>query len=257
MFNINDFKDYRNALGFGSQAKFREFLSAKDIVANIDFSYIDLLNTRLCEIFSRLNSVYYKPCDIEAFLQDKLFRAYNLLKTNQILNKLNNQGRRKEEVYFSWVRGYLILEYFKSAIADIFSVSQDLIQSIGEDDFSSLDTFKRTPKADLEILHSHTAWRIEVQSGFQGINDIKEHKVREAKAVYQDSRIQTLVIHFDIFNGQVAFVDISRIADNDLHWITRQQMEGQSVFNIEQNHFKWLLTNIPPKFSEISFCESI
>ena len=257
MFSTNDFKDYRNALGFGSQVKFREFLSAKDIVANIDFSYIDLLNTRLCEIFSRLNSVYYKPCDIEAFLQDKLFRAYNLLKTNQILNKLNNQGRRKEEVYFSWVRGYLILEYFKSAIAEIFGVSQDLIQSIGEDDFSSLDTFKRTPKADLEILHSHTVWRIEVQSGFQGINDIKEHKVREAKAVYQDSRIQTLVIHFDIFNGQVAFVDISRIADNDLHWITRQQMEGQSVFNIEQNHFKWLLTNIPPKFSEISFCKSI
>lgn len=47
MFSVNDFKDYRNALGFGSQTKFREFLSAKDIVANIDFSYIDLLNSRL------------------------------------------------------------------------------------------------------------------------------------------------------------------------------------------------------------------
>ena len=251
MFGVSDFKDYRNALGFGSQAKFKEFLSAKDIVANIDFSYIDLLNCRLCEIFSRLNSVYYKPCDIEAFLQDKLFRAYSLLKNNQILNKLNNQGRRKEEVYFSWVRGYLILEYFKGAIAEIFGVSQEMIQSIGEDDFSSLDTFKRTPKADLEIENSGKKWRIEVQSGFQGVNDIKEHKVREAKAVYQSQNVQTLVIHFDIFNGQVAFVDISQIKDNDIHWITRQQMEGQSVFNIEQNYFKWLLTNTPPKFSEI------
>ena len=251
MFSANDFKDYRNALGFGSQAKFREFLSAKDIVANIDFNYIELLNSRLCEIFCRLNSVYYKPCDIEAFLQDKLFSAYSMLKNNQILNKLNNQGRRKEEVYFSWIRGYLILEYFKSAIADIFEVSPSVIQSIGEDDFSSLDTFKRTPKADLEIQNLNTKWRIEVQSGFQGINDIKEHKVREARVVYADSHIQTLVIHFDIFNGQVAFVDISQIKDDDIHWITRQQMEGQSVLNIEQNYFKWLLINEPPKFSEM------
>lgn len=101
MFSVNDFRDYRNALGFGSQAKFREFLSAKDIVANIDFSYIDLLNSRLCEIFTRLNGLYYKPCDINEFLQEKLFRVYSLLKSEQILNKLNNQGRRKEEVYFS------------------------------------------------------------------------------------------------------------------------------------------------------------
>ena len=51
-----------------AQAKFRESLSAKDIIANIDFSYIDLLNSRLCEIFTRLNSLYYKPCDINEFL---------------------------------------------------------------------------------------------------------------------------------------------------------------------------------------------
>lgn len=46
-------------------------------------------------------------------------------------------------------------------------------------------------------------------------------------------------------------MDISQIKDDDIHWITRQQMEGQSVLNIEQNYFKWLLTNKPPKFSEI------
>lgn len=80
-----------------------------------------------------------------------------------------------------------------------------------------------------------------MQSGFQGINDIKEHKVREAKRNFIEERIKTLVIHFDIFNGQVAFVDISNIPNDDLNWITRQQMEGQSVFNIEQNYFKWLL----------------
>lgn len=251
MFGVNDFRYYRNALGFSSQVRFKEFLSAKDIVANIDFNYIDLLNERLCEIFKKLNEIYYKPCDIETFLQNKLFNAYALLKNNEILNKLNNQGRRKEEVYFSWIRGYLILEYFKNAIAEIFGTSQDLIQSIGEDDFSSLDTFKRTPKADLALQNANKNWRVEVQSGFQGVNDIKEHKVGEAKAVYERTNTKTLVIHFDIFNGQVAFVDISSIEDNNIHWITRQQMEGQSVLNIEQNHFKWLLTKSPPKFDEV------
>lgn len=167
------------------------------------------------------------------------------MKNNDILEKLNNQGRRKEEVYFSYLRGFLICEYFKEAICDIFNTDISQILHIGEDDFSSLETFKRTPKADLQIQNT----RIEMQSGFQGINDIKEHKVREAKRNFIEERIQTLVIHFDIFNGQVAFVDISNIPSDDLNWITRQQMEGQSVFNIEQNYFKWLLKDKPPCFA--------
>lgn len=94
MFGTNDFKDYRNALGFGSQAKFREFLSAKDIVANIDFNYIELLNSRLCEIFGRLNSVYYKPCDIEVFLQDTLLARILCLK---IIKSLINSTIKADE----------------------------------------------------------------------------------------------------------------------------------------------------------------
>ncbi|CAG9471174.1 restriction endonuclease [Campylobacter upsaliensis] len=244
MFNTNDFKQYRHSLGFSSQQHFKEFLSAKDIKPRIDFAYIDSLNSRLCEIFKRINEIYYKPCDIEFFLQNNLFNAFNLMKNNDILEKLNNQGRRKEEVYFSYLRGFLICEYFKEAMCDIFDIDISQILHIGEDDFSSLETFKRTPKADLQIQNI----RIEMQSGFQGINDIKEHKVREAKRNFIENKIQTLVIHFDIFNGQVAFVDISNIPSDDLNWITRQQMEGQSVFNIEQNYFKWLLKEKPPKF---------
>lgn len=43
------------------------------------------------------------------------------------------------------------------------------------------------------------------------------------------------------------------IKDKDVNWITRQQMEGQTVFNIEQNYFVWKLTENPVKFSEINF----
>ncbi|EOI6145202.1 restriction endonuclease [Campylobacter coli] len=248
MFHKDDFREYRHILGFESQQKFKDFLSAKDIKAEIDFCYIEKLNNRLLEIFTKINKSYYDPCDIESFLQNNLFNTYDILKNNDILNNLNNQGRRKEEVYFSWMRGFLVCEYFKKAISEIFDIPIDRIKNIGDDDFHSLQTFRRTPRADLEIDN----YRLEIQSGFQGINDIKEHKVREAKNILNDKNIKTLVIHFDLFNGQVAFVDISKIQDNDLNWITRQQMEGQSVFNIDSNYFQWLFLNKAPKIEDLS-----
>ena len=51
-------------------------------------------------------------------------------------------------------------------------------------------------------------------------------------------------------NGQVAFVQVDNINDEDVNWITRQQMEGQTVFNIDQNYFIWKLTELPPKISD-------
>ena len=55
-----------------------------------------------------------------------------------------------------------------------------------------------------------------------------------------------IAIHFDLFNGQVAFVQLDTIKKNDVNFVIRQQMEGQSVFEIDQNSFKWqLLEKIP------------
>ncbi|GAA7556173.1 restriction endonuclease [Helicobacter pylori] len=175
MFDNNDFKGYRNLLGFNSQNAFKEFLGAKDIQPCVDFNYLNALKKRLIEIFSAINSVY-------------CFK-YN--------------------------------EYEES-----------------------IESFKRNPKADF-LLNNHLL--LEVQSGFQGINDIKEHKVIEAKRRLITDKIPTIVVHFDLFNGQVACVEISKIKDNDLNWITRQQMEGQSVFNISQNFFDYKITEIPNK----------
>lgn len=242
MFIHNDFKNYRLKLGYGNKNTFKNFLAAKDIIPDIDYDYIDLLNERLKEIFTLLNKIYYKPYNLDDFFDIYLVNTYTRLKNNNILNRLNNQGRRKEDVYFNWMRGYLICEYFKGAVSDIFNVSIEKVKQVGDDDFDNLETFKRTPKADLEINN----YRIEVQSGFQGINDIKEHKVREAKRVFAGKGLRTIILHFDLFNGQVAFIDISEIEEDNLNWITRQQMEGQSVFNIDQNYFQWLLTDMPP-----------
>ncbi len=55
---------------------------------------------------------------------------------------------------------------------------------------------------------------------------IKEHKVLEAKRRLITDKVPTIVVHFDLFNGQVACVEISKIKDNDLNWITRQQLDN-------------------------------
>ncbi len=47
----------------------------------------------------------------------------------------------------------------------------------------------------------------------------------EAQRRLEIDKIPTIVVHFDLFNGQVACVEISKIKENDLNWITRQQME--------------------------------
>ncbi|GHQ32940.1 hypothetical protein VN1219_14520 [Helicobacter pylori] len=77
MFDNNDFKGYRNLLGFNSQNAFKEFLGAKDIQPCVDFNYLNVLKKRLIEIFSAINSVYcfkYNEYELECFFK-KLHRA--------------------------------------------------------------------------------------------------------------------------------------------------------------------------------------
>lgn len=245
MFTSKDFQNYRKLIGFTNQEIFKQFLKGKDINPTIDFNYISALNNRLVEIFTKFNDAYYFRYDaheLKLFFDNMLFGVYEIMKANNIIQVLNNQGRRREEVYFSWMRGYLAGEFFKRFIATIWNVSEDQISKIGDDDFSSLESFNRSGKPDLEILG---LCRLEIQSGFQGINDIKQHKVLDAKARFRQDNIETYAMHFDLFNGQVACVNLSRIEDNDINWITRPQMEGQIVLNINQGFFLWRITEKP------------
>lgn len=251
------FKQYREKLGFTNQNGVKAFFAAKDITPTVDYNYINLLNNRLIEIIEKINSLVIENIrtkDLNLFYKQNIDEVFEKLKNHRIIPRLNNQGRRPEEVYFSWMRGFVISSYFLNALSLIFEVDIENIELIGDDDLINIDTFKRTPKADLQInLKNNEKIRIEVQSGFQGINDIKQHKVIEAKKIKREENIASMVVHFDLFNGQVAFVKVDEIDDNSINWITRQQMEGQTVFNIDQNYFVWRLTDTPPKYTDLSF----
>jgi len=251
------FRQYWQRLGFANQTDIKNFFGAKDIVPTVDFNYIKLLNKRLYDIVNKVNEVIVdeiKIDDLTAFKKEHIDRTFEIMKESDILPILNNQGRRPEQVYFSWMRGYVVSNCFLKALGLIFDVNTSQIDLIGDDDLRSIETFKRTPKADLEIrLNEKEKVRIEMQSGFTGINDIKQHKVLEAKRVFRDNGIHTLAIHFDLYNGQVAFIKLDEIEDESVNWITRQQMEGQTVFNIDQNYFVWKITENPIKYREMNF----
>lgn len=254
MFDAKNFRQYRTALGFNDQTRARDFFGAKDIKAGVDLEYLDSLNNRLADIAAKIHSIIWPQArvgDLSVFQKEYIGNAYKIIKASDILPKLNNQGRRPEEVYFSWMRGFAIANYFSSALSYIFDSDLSSIKTIGDDNLKKVGTFKRTPTADLEIASSNGLIRLEVQSGFTGINDIKQHKVLEAKRIFSASQTPTVAMHADIFNGQVAFIRLDNIKDTSTNWITRQQMEGQTVFNIDQNHFCWLLQNQPPKFKEL------
>ena len=230
-------------------------MQLKDITPTVDYDYIELLNVRLIEIIKKINSLVaddIKINEIDDFCTTNVSLVFNKLKDNDIIPRLNNQGRRPEQVYFLWMRGYIIANYFLNSLSKIFEVDLKDISRIGDDDLVDIDAFKRTPTADLEILQKNgSKLRIEVQSGFVGVNDIKQHKVLEAKRIFKKDNISSLAIHFDLFNGQVAFVKLDTIEDDSVNWITRQQMEGQTVFNIEQNYFIWKLTDCSPSLDDI------
>ena len=251
------FRRYRQKLGFTNQTDIKNFFGAKDITPVVDLSYVKLLNGRLYEIVDKIESAVaeeIKIRNLSAFKKAHIDHPFKVIKQSGILPTLNNLGRRPEQVYFSWMRGFVASNFFLRALGLIFGVDSEKIKLIGDDDFKDPETFKRTPKADLEIsLNKKEKIRIEMQSGFKGVNDVKQHKVLEAKRVFSDMGIHTLAIHLDLYNGQVAFVKLDAIEDDDVNWITRQQMEGQTVFNIDQNHFVWKITEPPVKYKEINF----
>lgn len=250
------FRQYRQKLGFTNQADVKNFFGAKDVTPVVDLSYVKLLNERLYEIVDKIEDTVadeIKVHDLSAFKKEHIDRPFKIIKRSGILPILNNLGRRPEQVYFSWMRGYVMSNYFLKALGLIFGVDTSKIDLIGDDNLRSVETFKKTPKADLEIrLNGKEKVRVEMQSGFTGINDIKQHKVLEAKRVFRESGIHTTAIHIDLYNGQVAFVKLDEIEDGDVNWITRQQMEGQTVFNIDQNRFVWKITESPIKYKEIA-----
>jgi len=152
------FRAYRNALGFTNQQSAKEFLSGKDVSAGIDFDYIEQLIERLSTIVTNVNASIHPSLrhqNIEEFCSSHITDVYSTVRDTENLPRLNNQGRRPEQVLYSWLRGYAMTRFLHPALASLFNLEQTEIYDVGDDDFRSLETFRRTPKADLTLNYNN------------------------------------------------------------------------------------------------------
>lgn len=246
-------KNWRAKLGFTSQGACKDYLGGKTVHPNIDEAYLSGLNGHLGDLMYRLDQALHADLrrgepNLKQFIKTHRDEPLKKLRGNGLLPKLNNQGRRPEEVYFNWMRGHLIVEFFLPTISRLFSGFGEEVRITGTDDYTDAASFRRSGAADLAILHkgARRAY-IEIQSGFSGINDLKRHKWVEAKTKLDEEGLPTFVTHFDLFNGCAAVIDPLAFSLESELWVQRQQMEGQWVLPLDPNWFLWDLQARLPK----------
>lgn len=249
-----DNKSYRRALGFTNQNLLKKHYKATNVIS-VNWAKVEMLNDRLKNIFEAINgaihpSIRWGNIDL---IYNEIDNAYAIMRKNDIIPRLNNYGRYPEDVYYNWMRGYIVCKFFAPALAIVFNIPEADIHTVGHDSLANKETFSQSPVADLEMTIKHQTIRLEIQSGYTGVNDIKAHKVREAKRAFIEEQILSYVVHFDLFNGTVAIINITNIDDESIHWETRSRMEGQQVFAIPKEAFRWFLPNEVPNYLDILY----
>lgn len=165
-------KKYRKDIGFTSKSKCFDFFSAKDILS-IDWTRVNLFNERLIDIGNRVQNqlVVKNNLNVKEFVLD----SFEIIKTNKIIEEcFTNHGRANEDVYFSWMLGYLVEQIFTPFIQH--ELKMNSVVRIGGDDLSNPKTFKRVSVADL--LDPITKTSVDVQCGGKdGKVTIKKSKV--------------------------------------------------------------------------------
>ncbi len=253
-------KDYRKALGFTNQVILKKYFKATDIVC-INWDLIEKENARLIDMFSKINKTMHPNLKLtdEEFndFKTQATEAYNTLKGFQIIEKLfNNNGRAREAVYYNWMRGYMVALYFHKTISLVFGVNDDELEQLGEDNLQkvisdgNIDSFKREAIADLQIVKKNI--HIEIQAGFTGQNDIKRSKATDAK-VRANHNWKTYVLHFDLFNGKLAVINITNLASlpND-KWTANAKFEDVETVAIADNLFKYSFGDTIPDLDSLA-----
>lgn len=145
-------RKFRVKLGYPNAGRLKEHFKGKDIV-DINWNKIELYNSRIKDIFRELNSVVHENIRYENLtgFNFKIDNAYKILKDNNMISRLNNNGRSYEDVYYNWMRGYAVCEFFSKALSIVFDVPQDSIKTVGRDKLTDIKTFSKSPTADLEI----------------------------------------------------------------------------------------------------------
>jgi hypothetical protein len=220
-------REYRNSLGFTNKGKFIQFISAKDI-SEPNWSIIEQRNERLIQVFSLINSEQKYPSNVS--VKEIVDNTTKIIRDNGILLKLNNHGRAIEDVYYSWLSGYLAEIVFQPLMVEELGLTD--LERNGGDDLSDPESFKRTGDADL-VSHADKIL-IDVQAGFSGSrSDIKRHKV---DAALRNPEYKSVVFFLNMVDGSYAVVDLKSIQNEE--FVPNPRWEGQLCYTVPDDIWK-------------------
>ena len=113
--------EYLKSMGFKNQQLLRKWLTAKDIVST-NWELVEERNERLKTIFSKINETL--PIQYTGDIAHDVESAYKSIRTNDLLLKMNNNGRSIEDVYYTWMQGYICEKVFVPFICDRLMLNQ-------------------------------------------------------------------------------------------------------------------------------------
>jgi hypothetical protein len=219
-------KEFRNRMGFTNQGKYKEWLKGKDIVVP-NYQLLEKYNSRLSSIFNNINQQLEIP--FGGNIDQMLIRSYTVMKDNHIIERLNNNGRACEEVYYKWMQGYLAERVFLPFMISKLGLTE--LDRNGGDDLTNIETFKRTGDADL--IDRSTGTRIDVQCGTgDGVSTIKYHKVKHALA--NDGTTYAFLI--GLFTGRYAIINLNNLKDSEFK--ANVSWEGQLCWTVPEMLFQ-------------------
>jgi len=219
-------KEFRKQMGFTNQGKYKEWLKGKDIVVP-NYQLLEKYNSRLSTIFNNINQQLEIP--FGGNIDQMIIRSYTVMKDNHIIERLNNNGRACEEVYYKWMQGYLAERVFLPFMIKKLGLTE--LDRNGGDDLTNIETFKRTGDADL--IDRSTGTRIDVQCGTgDGVSTIKYHKVKHALA--NDGTTYAFLI--GLFTGRYAIINLNNLKDSEFKANVR--WEGQLCWTVPEMLFQ-------------------
>lgn len=224
-------KEYRKDFGFTNKGNFVKYLKAKDIVMP-NWSLIEKRDERIVSVFSHIQKklLVQSGLDIQSIVE----YTRDTIRNNNILYSLNNHGRAIEDVYHTWMQGYIAELVFTPLIESLLSV-KDIARN-GGDDLTDPSMFKR--KADADLRSDKGRYLIDVQAGFGDTKgyDIKYHKVKEALS---KKDWKSYVFFADCVNGQYHLQNLNAL--DEAVFLPNPRWEGQLCHTISNKAFKSFL----------------
>jgi hypothetical protein len=210
-------------MGFKNQQLLRKWLTAKDIISP-NWKLVEERNERLKTIFSTINKTL--PVQYTGDIAQDVQSTYESIRSNGLLLKMNNNGRSIEDVYYTWMQGYICEKVFVPFICEQLMI--DGLKRNGKDDISDITLFKR--QGDADLINEDKKIMVEVQCGtHMGKCHIKKHKVDTA---LKQTTYTTYVFSVRLMYGTWCLINLNRLSESGVVFYKNELWENCLCWDI-------------------------